>query len=803
MKVNEIWNKGSLPKFKKPLYLEGLRQLRIGGIVLAALVALGSAREYLGNISFHSESGYPLRYSLIQELPQVFSDTAWLVFFLCSIFAVIAAFVLTPFTRSAKARDFYYGTPHSGGTLWLNFAAACLTWIAAGAGSFLLVSCLFLMPFDAKIFGICLFIAFNVLAGVFMVFGMAMLAVSLTGRLINALVNLLALSALSTCVKIAFSAGYNVVYSGFRLVVPSSELYEYDPVFHIYERVFFDYGGSSLIEFNAEFGIFASWSTVGYCLLWGCVMLAAAAFFMTIRTGDSVGKPFVNGAAHAISLTVDYFPVSVVVAMILREVTLSLHWNGIVIDGQSIINGVLYLLIIFGCCWGLELLLTFDWKHSHRSFRLLPIPIVLALAIMTVGFLEINAEFNTTPAADEVESFTLTRNDSLPDELVMFRLRDTLGRWVTDEAEIRDSAIIEYATAQLKELSDEYGHDFDKAYNGRYSLLEYDDAPKRKEERLIAIRLNLRNGKSITRLIGFDDEHITAMRNAFLSDGEFMKKFLTLPDVGQVNAVVDEAYGLTREKMTEIYNCYLKEYNALSDEEKLKVIKASMYVSFNNANENDNEDMEIAEHVTESDLALFGQSNEPSHYGINSLSLLLVTNKPDTNFCGIAITGYPEGHLYEYEKWYDQKLWIDSRNFPETTKLVVKYCNAKFSQAQKCFKSSAMRREDGDFSGGEGLSVSYFSKNKMLHVNYILINGEYEPELEWATEYLEDETASKKVIKVDSDAMVKQLFEDIQSTETIDVNKPYACVRWYNADKNGLPEIMTFFAQTDFPSVAE
>ena len=807
MNAIKNFNKAILPKFKKSLYFEGLRQLRIGGIVLAVLVALGSAREYLGNISFNTKGAFPLRYSLIQELPIVFSDTAWLVFFLCAIFAVIAAFTLTSFTRSAKARDFYYATPHAGGTLWLNFAAACLTWIAAGAGSFLLVSCLFLMPFDAKIFGVCLFIACNVLAAVFMVFAMAMLAISLTGRLINALVNLLGLSVISTCVKIAFSEGYNVVYSSFHLLVPSSELYGYDPVYHIYRRVFFDYGGSELIEFAPEYAVFASWSTVGYCLLWGCVMLAAAVFFMTIRTGDSAGQPFVNKAAHVISLTVDYLPVAVVLAMILREATLSIRDGGIVIDGQSIVNTLIVLLIIFGCCWGLELLLTFDVKHSHRSFMLMPIPIALALIIMAVGYFDSKEEFNTTPTADEVESFTLVRNDSLPDELVMFRLRDTLGRWVTDETEIKDSAIIEYATAQLKDLSDRYGDNFEKAYQGRFSMMDYDNAPIRDGKKLISIRLNLKNGKRITRLIGFDDEHITALQNVFLNNGEYMKKFLALPSADQVNAVVDEAYGLTREETKAIYKSFLKEYNALSDEEKLAFMREAMELSYRmNSDEVIEGEETPVQTVTPTDISLISKSKEVGQYGI-VMSYLTENNENYGPSLTIAINGYPEGHLYEYEKWYDYSLSVRSKQFPKTVALIVKTCNAKFADAQKEFKASAEKQKKLDYRTDE-LSVAYITRSKTLNVRYILIIGAKQEEsvLNFPGNkamYLSDDEPETiiKEFEVDSDAMVKELFADIQSTETIDFTRPYACVRWFNSVDDDFT-VYTFFAQTDFPDAA-
>ena len=815
MKLNEILNKGSLPKFRKSLYFEGLRQLRIGGIVLAVLVALGSAREYLGNISFNSESGYPLHYCLTQRLTGIFSDTAWLAFILCSIFAVISAFALTTFTRSPKARDFYYATPHSGGTLWLNFAAACLTWIAAGAGSFLLVSCLFLMPFDAKLFGISLFIALNVLVAVFMVFGMAMLAISLTGRLINAMVNLLGLSLVSTCVKIAFSQGYNTVYSSFHLVMPSSELYEYDPVYHIYKRLFFGYGGGGLNEFNPEFGIFASWSTIGYCLLWGCVMLGAAAVFMTLRSGDSVGRPFANKAAHVISLTAAYLPVGVLTAIILHQAVMHLWHNRLYIESSVIVNALIILSIIFGCCWGLELLLTFDVKHAHRAFKLLPIPLVIPVIIMSVGFLGSKAEFNTAPEANEVESFTLVRNDSLPDELVMFRLEDTLGRWVTNEAEIKDKAIIEYATAQLKDLSDTYGHDLNKAYEGYNALLDFYDSPVRDHKRLIAMKLNLKNGRSITRMIGFDEAHITALKNAFLNDSEFMKNYLSLPAADQVNAVVNEAYGLTREETKAVYKTFLTEYDALSDAEKLAFMREAMELSSRmNAEEAVDGEAVQPETVTPTDISLISQSKEVGQYGI-TMSYLTENNENYDPSLMISINGYPTGHLYEYAKRYDYSLYISSKSFPKTIALIVRSCNSRFADAQKQFKASAESEKNMDYRMLD-LAVTYITKGKTLDVEYVLLigtkpeedilnyKGKKKEQLDYYDKYDSDDEPDPIIreIEVDSDAMVKRLFEDIQSTETIDFTKPYADIGWYKKVDGDFKQF-TFFAQTDFPDVAE
>ena len=812
MKLLKNVNKAYLPVFKKSLYFEGLRQLRIGGIVLAALVALGTAREYLGNISFRGEDDYPLRYCLTQTLPSVFSDTAWLVFFLCALFAVIAAFLLTSFTRSAKARDFYYATPHSSGTLWLNFAAACLTWTAAGVLAFFIVSCAFLMPFDPKLLGICMMIAFNVLAAVFMVFAMAMLAISITGRLLNAIVNFVGFSVLSTLVKIAFSQGYNGILSRFCFVVPSSELCEYDPVHHIYRRFFFSDALSELNESNPHFAILASWHSIGYCLLVGCVMLVAAAVFMSIRTGDAAGRPFVNGAAHILSLTVDYLLIADLLDYLVAEMInyISRYGFGNLFDGSSVIAALTLALIVFGGFWGMELLLTFDVRHAHRAFKLMPVPVLIPFVVMLYGSLLYQAEFNTVPAADEVESFTLVRNDTLPEELVMFRLRDTFGRWVTDEADIRDRDIIDYATTQIRELSDKYGHEMEKAATAS-SIYTYDSLNSYdKSVPLIALRLNLKNGGHITRMISFDSTHVKALQNALLSDSAFMKKFLTLPAADAVNVRLETTHGLTGEETAAIYKSFLEEYNALPDEKKLDIVRASM--DFDNYAEKDAFDEEAVttayEDVSASDVSLISRSKAAGTYGIVNSNYLA----GGSDFISIEINGYPEGHLYEYEKWFDQVFTLSTDAFPQTASLVVRTCNAKFDGAQSHFKESAENANKTDgYYGAMDLSVHYLDRNRSLYVEYIYLTGSKLDESllnypgKKAEEYYDEEETRPEIteIEVDSDAMARQLFKDIQATQTIDFTKPCCRVTWHNYGVKDFPEYMTFYAQTDFPDVAK
>ena len=74
-----------------------------------------------------------------------------------------------------------------------------------------------------------------------------------------------------------------------------------------------------------------------------------------------------------------------------------------------------------------------------------------------------------------------------------------------------------------------------------------------------------------------------------------------------------------------------------------------------------------------------------------------------------------------------------------------------------------------------------------------------------AEEYYDEEETRPEIteIEVDSDAMARQLFKDIQATQTIDFTKPCCRVTWHNYGVKDFPEYMTFYAQTDFPDVAK
>ena len=111
----------------------------------------------------------------------------------------------------------------------------------------------------------------------------------------------------------------------------------------------------------------------------------------------------------------------------------------------------------------------------------------------------------------------------------------------------------------------------------------------------------------------------------------------------------------------------------------------------------------------------------------------------------------------------------------------------------------------------------YFAGDKSLNVEFVLLTGTERDESvlnykgkkgKYSQDYDEYDNPEQapgaiQEVEVDSDAMVRQVFADIQATETIDFTKPYARVIWFNHGVKDLPSQMTFYAQTAFPKIAE
>lgn len=832
----------SKPLWKPSIFGEGLRQLRLLGIVYTAISVVMLLLSFLDYYDYGGD--YQKQYFISGGISGGVDEVVIMLVISSTIFIVAASLYLMRFLRSAKARDFYCSTPNSVGTVWLNFAAAVYAWNLIGLLAAYVPLTLLMMIQDVKSFGMCLQMFVGNFTFSLMVFGFTMLAVILTGRLINAIASIIGFAFTPALLWSVYHAALIEYFTEFGFLRFPNGLTCPDPFGRLLEAFDMYYGFStySASQFDTPFDVFCSGGTIFYCLVMGILYFAAAFLFASIRTGDTAGRPFVNKAAHFIALMALVVPtVSIgthmMTSILLRNGKLW-GWRDVYLE-EIVFAMAMIILLVLGFSWLSELLYTFDIKHSHRTLKYLPIPVVIAAILAGIGYAQTAADMTTTVEPKDVDSFTLVRNNYLDDNLAIFRLHDTYGRTVTEKSSFKDAETINYVTKQINDFVKLYQEDTKRAYRAvedediygddyDYYIDDEEYSADNDDINYINIQLNLKNGKTVTRSVKFDKAHREQMAAAIENDKEYMKQFLTLPDADRLNISIgvdgDDTIGAA--EVTEIYKAFLKEYNALSNEEKFRYLKNNLYSDYDEyeygysdpaVTEPQTVSLDEAEEATEtetsgvvskSDVKLVSKSYEVGDYVIENSDFYNTTDGLGEHTFQLDIEGYADGHLYDEKYHFTQTLRFGTKTMPETHALTVKICNAKIPETLKAIEKTA---NDTKSAGWIQIRADYYGDKQETYVCYDQYSHTYERWYDNYTvddyeDYYDEETDQYRqrkleTIEVDSNAMVAKLLSDAAATgESVDFTKPY-CEVIVNIHRNRQTSTNNFFIQTEFEMI--
>ncbi len=782
-----------------------MRQIKPFGIAYTVICAIIGIALALDEFPFKDAAD---QHSVVatQITGSVEDTVVWLVLF-SVIFILGASILLFNFLRSLKARDFYCSTPNSICTVWLGFITSIMTWAAIGVVASNLIQLPFLLIADVKYFPTWLLTVIGTLAIDLLACGIMSLACALTGRIISMLLTAAALLFLPMSIYVMATAAFDSFFCCFNFIVDA--ITDWD------------------IYYGYRINIITSSPLIFGCLLLGVIYLALAAWFMTVRTGDAAGKPFVNKSAHRISLLAVSFVVTAGIAITLFDViTRTLFWNSIdQVMSEILFSSIFAVLAVVFSFWASNVILTFDIKKSHRMFKYLPIPVVLCAVVIGSGFAVSNADFHTVPTVDEVESFTLVRNDYLNDDLAIYRMRDTYGRIVTQNYEFTDKKVINYVTNEIDEFIQSYNKDFRSVYSSYFS-------DNYEPQNTINIKLNLKNGGSITRAIPCDDEFRKALADAIKNDSEYMKKFTTMPDAKYTNINIFDCYAgydeiISDEEAVKLYESFTKEFSELSNDNKIEYLKSSIYSSysydfdsgmyydeqggyFTDMSEDEYTDSEY-QIVSDSDIDLedddqinFVISDLTEEQGEYHASMYGYTSTPSLNeieLMNIRISGYKDGKLYDTESYFEQSFTLNPKLFPETCKLLTEICNRNM----KSFLEIPEKMND---TSSLTIDAHYYNGSQMLNMNYKYIDtityqiiiesndmGEdysfYEPYYLYDSDEISCPSGVDE-ISISGKEYVQKLFDDAAKTTNIDLSKPY-CKVYVSFDK----EYYSVYIQTE------
>ena len=803
------------PQPSKALFLEGMRQLKLPGIVYAAVMAL---TVLLVNMDIGRGSEYVRHYMMDISVDFAFESVVAIAV-LSGFFLFGATLYLSHFLRSGKSRDFYGAAPYSFGTVWLNFAGAVYAWNLIGIAAGHLMHTVFMMFRDPKTIGLCLQAFAGNAAFSLTLFGIMTLSVTLTGRILNALATMAGLAALPSTVWAAFHSTMINFYSFFGFVRQPSGGHCPDPIAYLMEACDFMRTVYSYRDVPPLFEILCSGSAIVYDVVMGLLYLAAAVLFASVRTGDTAGKPFVNKPAHLLALLAVTLPVCCWIAsqsgILGRHLVYTLSGRDVYAYGAA---GLVLLCGFTVLVWLCELLFTFRLKTSVLALKYLPVPIAAAMVITGIGYLADSAEFTTKINPDQVVSFTLPYNASLDDHLAIFRMADSYGRTVTEDARFTDREVIEYAAAWINQYVEDWQENPRQFYHqkvmmGDYSSMgdsyqEYDDGQIGASSQ-INIRLNLKNGGSITRTVLFDQPHRDQLEKAITGDKTFMQSFLAMPYAAKLNIGM-EWVGMTEDDVTAIYKSFVEEYNAMDDAQKLNFLKQELYADYNESLDNEAHLPTVSESDTTAETSdpnqkrrrtvLVSQSYRKGDYIIDQCEIIPGNSLQSPSFC-LDIYGYAERHLYQSGYSFSQIFQIDAQRFPKTHALVVKRANDRLPAVLETIEDHAAEMNYLDvgaaYHGADTFTdLDFYYRTNHMTEEWVDESHEYWEEGNWDDDgnYVEYEI---ETVKVDSNAIVRQLLADAKATgDTVDFSKPY-CILYIRANDRNRAVSGQFFVQTE------
>lgn len=416
--------------FSPRLYLDGIKQLRIIGVLSTIAITLVGlitpVMRYLNTLDYRFEDLSPYNVNFFEMNPLI-------VLMFCAV-APLMTLYLFSFLNKRESSDFYHAIPETRQCLFLSFFGSIVTWLLFIIASTAAIITFFyaIMPHlytvnYASIFLTC----FNGFAGSLLIAASVAIAMTVTGTVFsNVLVSLLLIFLPRMLIFILVMA----IGEAFPLVadLPFANVlsYEYNvPVGFVFGMLFSDY----------EIAL-TSLSSGIYTLVIGLIYSAIALVLFVHRKSEAAGQSAPNRALQA------------VYRLLIGAVLTSIATYGLFdtwaydesLDAEMFGTIIILLLV------SLVLMLAFEVITTRRFKGLLKCAVTSTVAILVFGGVYMGSMYGLyyitasySPDADEIQSVYILANSSYYGTPDYFETK-------VAEIELTDDAAKKIVAEQLK-----------------------------------------------------------------------------------------------------------------------------------------------------------------------------------------------------------------------------------------------------------------------------------------------------------------------------------------------------------------
>ncbi len=525
--------------FNTGLYIEGLRQLRVTGLI-SVIVMLGiTIIRIIGEISFPGE-------------PDVLSASSytgidWMAWLVLSFVVITPMLTLQMFNFMNKrnSSDFYHSIPHTRSTVYISFLAAVMTWVLLSIAATVIPSLIGALIFS-NVYALVLdtffiFMLFCISASV-LVMGAITIAKGVSGTLLNSIIltGILLFLPRFLMTLILSSLNSHPVLSG--TVGGGFFSDSLNPVTAIVFSLFGFDNSVSVTE------MVVSAAPIIYGFVLGIIYLIIGLFLFVVRKSETASQSATSRKMQA------FFRILIATALIVPVVTTVFDTKHYYSEQDIYGFGLsVWTIVVIFIYFLYELITTKKLKNLVKAIPGLGIAAVLNIAVYFGLAAAYNSEISFRPTADEINSVTILPEETNDWETLNYYdyVLHSLGG-VT----LTNPAIIEDVSETLGKNLDLAGDNLTNFYNTVHNTgtANVHEMP---------IRIST-NGKDKTRNLFVSEAVYDDINSSLCASKDFKDAWTNLPALSKVTRIDSCFYGynveyFTEEESNELYKMFLEE----------------------------------------------------------------------------------------------------------------------------------------------------------------------------------------------------------------------------------------------------
>lgn len=613
--------------FNFKLYLEGLKKIRLVGIIVGIVVTVSNALPPIASLlgsrnTMYVEDGVPNTTILTASY---FAIPSLLLLFLTPFFFLS----MYSFLNKRNESDFYHAIPYKRSCVLITFLASIYTWI----WGILLVSLLLTGALWAVCPGVSF--AFSVIPQLFGVYAattlyigsFVLLAMTLTGTAIS---NLAVSGILLFFVRIVGTI-VTVILSE---LVPILDL-AYSPLRFLSMRFYLP---AAILTSFYDSAVFKSVGLWIYSFIIMALLYALAIFCYCRRKSESANKSALNRKLQHVFRCAFTLPLALMTAFLIYA-------------GEDLSFIVVMLILTVMAYFLYELITTKNLRYTLRSAPMLLVPFLCCALIIGGCFLTRASVLESAYEPDDIASVRTYNYSSLFD--LFMRPSDSYESLATAEIRISDPEAAKLVSEALKmTIRDATGEE-----------------PFRWEEDLYFenVEITLKSGRRVGRNLYFKENAYKQLMKVIHDSEEYRKAYIGMPESKRIQSIyAPMCDGASNSDLMRLWETFVGEYNALTDDEKV-AFKERYRFSYNYGEYVPDSDYRVEDLTSELFLNVYGAIGTDTFTSVYHIpesftktrAVYYEVSSACRNDAKKALTDFAEGRYDKYLLKDERYAWLD------------------------------------------------------------------------------------------------------------------------------------------------